>query len=154
MAIPQSIQRFLHDRHIHYSVLHHVPAFTAQHEAAVTHTPGHMWAKTVVCMADGDPVLAVVPADRYVDVAELRLLMHARGVRVLTEREFESLFPDCEPGAMPPLGPLYGQRVFVDRQIASDDEIVFHAGSHTDAIRLKYEDFDRAVHPTVGQIAD
>jgi Ala-tRNA(Pro) deacylase len=51
---------------------------------------------------------------------------------------------------MPPLGPLYGQPVFVDRALAGRDEIVFDAGSHTDAVRLTYDDFARVVRPFEG----
>ena len=73
--------------------------------------------------------------------------------RVLrVNREFERLFPDCELGAMPPLGPLYGQRVFVDRALANAGDIVFEAGSHTEAVRVKFDEFARAVQPTVGDI--
>jgi Ala-tRNA(Pro) deacylase len=150
MPIPRSIERFLGENNVPYTILHHPPAYTAQEEAAVTHVPGRMWAKTVACFADGDPILAVLPADALIDVDRLRAVAAAQGLRFATEREFEPLYPDCETGAMPPLGPLYGQRVFVDRSLTGDEEIVFNAGSHTDAIKLKYDDFERLVHPIVG----
>jgi Ala-tRNA(Pro) deacylase len=85
-----------------------------------------------------------------VDVDKLRDVAQAQEVRLANEREFETLYPDCETGAMPPLGPLYGQRVFVDRALAEDEEIVFNAGSHREAIKVRYDDFSRVVHPTVG----
>jgi Ala-tRNA(Pro) deacylase len=150
MAIPQSIERFLDDQHVPYSVLHHRPAYTAQQEAAVTHVPGRQWAKTVACLADDRPILAVVPASSLVDVDRLREVTGASEIRLASEREFEGMFPDCETGAMPPLGPLYGQPVFVDRSLAAAEEIVFDAGSHSEAIKVRYEDFARVVRPTVG----
>lgn len=150
MPIPRSIEHFLGDQHVPYSVLHHRTAYTSQEEAAITHTPGRQWAKTIACFADDQPVLAVVPASSRVDVDRLRALTGARSVRLATEREFESLYPDCETGAMPPLGPLYGQPVYVDRSLVDAGEIVFNAGSHSDAIKVRYDDFHRVVHPTVG----
>ena len=150
MAIPRSIERFLGEQHVLYSVLHHRTAFTAQEEAAVAHVPGRHWAKCVMCFADGQPILAVVPATARVDVDRLKSVAHAHEIRLASEREFEGLYPDCETGAMPPLGPLYGQPVFVDRALAADDEIVFNAGSHRDAIKVSYGEFSRVVHPTVG----
>jgi Ala-tRNA(Pro) deacylase len=148
--IPASIERYLTTHHVPYTPVRHVRAFTAQEEAAVTHTPGHAWAKTVVCLADEKPVLAVLPADRVVVPARLCELAGARALRIAEEDEFASLYPDCDTGAMPPFGNLFGQRVFVDEALTTDPEIVFNAGTHTDAIRMRYADFERLVTPTVG----
>ncbi|MBI3049165.1 MAG: YbaK/EbsC family protein [Acidobacteria bacterium] len=153
MAIPQSIEHFLGDQHVSYSVLHHPPVYTAQEEAAATHVPGMQWAKTVACIADDRPILAVLPASSMIDLDRLRAAAGARVVRLASEREFEAFYPECETGAMPPLGPLYGQPVFVDRSLAGSNEIVFHAGSHTDAIRVSYDDFTRVVQPRVADFA-
>lgn len=153
MAIPQSIQHFLGNQHVSFSVIHHRPAYTAQEEAATSHVPGRQWAKTVACFADGRPILAVLPAASRIDLERLREVTGAQKVRLANEQEFAGLYPDCETGAMPPLGPLYRQRVYVDRVLAGAREIAFHAGSHTDAIRLSYEDFVRLVQPTVGDFA-
>jgi Ala-tRNA(Pro) deacylase len=149
MSIPASIEHFFRDHDIPYAVLHHPRAYTAQEEAAVTHIPGRMWAKTVTCFADGDPILAVLPADSVIDVNQLRSVTGARALRFANESELEPLYPDCEIGAMPPLGSLYGQRVFVDRGLVADQDVVFNGGSHTDAIKVKYDDFIRLVHPVI-----
>lgn len=149
MPIPRSIEHFLGEQHVTYTVLHHPAAYTSQEEAAVMHVPGGQWAKTVACFADGRPILAVLPANAHVDVERLRRAVGSRELRLASEHEFEPLFPDCETGAMPPLGPLYGQAVFVDQRLADAKEIVFNAGSHSDAIRVSYEEFARVVHPTV-----
>ncbi len=153
MPIPRSIERFLTEQHVAYSVIPHQPAYTAQEEAAVAHVPGGQWAKTVACVVDDRPVLAVVPAASRVDLDRLREITGARDVRLAREPEFEGLYPDCEVGAMPPLGPLYGQPVFVDRALAGAGEIVFEGGSHRDAVRMKYEDFARVARPTEGNLA-
>lgn len=150
MAIPASIEKFLAEHGVAYQVIAHRPAYTAQEEAAVTHIPGREWAKTVVCFADQEPILAVLPAHYNVDFERLRQLAGAQRVRLATEAELAPLYQDCEPGAMPPFGCLYGQRVFVDRTLASDPEIVFNAGTHADAIRMRYEDFAKLTNPTVG----
>ena len=150
MPIPRSIEQFLTDQHVVYSVIPHRPAYTAQEEAAVAHVPGRHWAKTVACLADDRPILAVVPASSLVDLDRLRDVAGARDVRLASEREFQRLYPDCDVGAMPPLGPLYGQPVFLDRTLTGENEIVFEAGSHTDAVKMKYDDFARVVRPTVG----
>jgi Ala-tRNA(Pro) deacylase len=150
MAIPASIERFLSEHHVNYTPVHHPPAFTAQEEAAATHTPGRAWAKTVVCLADNVPILVVLPADRIVDERQLREVATASAVRLATEREFAELYPGAEVGAMPPLGPLYSQRVYVDEALSRQPEIIFHAGTHTDAVRMRYDDFVSLVQPILG----
>lgn len=150
MPIPRSIEKFLGDHQVPYSVLHHRPAYTAQEEASLAHVPGSQWAKTVACFADERPILAVVPAPSLVDLDRLREIAGAREIRLANEREFEGLYPDCETGAMPPLGPLYGQQVFVDQSLAGAGDIVFDAGSHTDAVKVRYDDFVQLVRPTAG----
>ncbi len=150
MAIPIPIREFLHDRHIDFRVLTHPTAFTAQEEAAVTHVPGLQWAKTVVCFADDEPILAVLPAHYSIDLERLRAAVGCTQLRLAREAEMVNLYPGCEAGAMPPLGPLYGQRMFIDESLAQDVEVVFNAGTHVDAVRMRY---DALVAMTAGVVA-
>jgi Ala-tRNA(Pro) deacylase len=153
MAIVPSIAQFLTSQGIPFDTIPHPLAFTAQEDAEVTHIPGAEWAKTVVCIADGEPIQAVLPAHLAIDVDRLRALTGSRTVRLAEESEFEKLYPGCDRGAMPPLGPLYGQRVFVDAMLANDEQITFNAGTHTDAVRMRYADFASVAHPVVGDFA-
>lgn len=151
--IPASISEYLDRNGARYSVMSHPTAYTAQEEAAAAHVPGNEWAKAVVCFADEQPILAVLPAPFAVDLNRLQRTLHAHSIRLAKEPEFAPLYPDCEVGAMPPLGPLYGQRVILDERLTSGAEIVFSAGSHHDAIRMSYPEFDRLAHPTVATFA-
>lgn len=150
MAIPASIANFLRSRGVAYKTLEHPAAFTAQEEAAVTHVKGREWAKTVVCFAGSEPIMVVLPAHYSIDFGRLGALAGAP-VRLATEQELAPLYPDCEVGAMPPFGPLFGQRVFVEKALSEDTEIVFNGGTHTDAIRMAYDEFVKLVQPTVGE---
>ncbi|HSC25747.1 MAG TPA: YbaK/EbsC family protein [Vicinamibacterales bacterium] len=149
MAIPASISSYLERNGIGYSVIEHPIAYTAQEEAAVTHVPGREWAKAVVCMVDDQPTLAVVPADFHVDLDRLAEVLRADSVRLATEVELQTFYTDCEVGAMPPFGPLYRQPVVVETSLTADPEIVFNGGSHREAIRMKYRDFEALVKPVV-----
>ena len=149
-----SIHEFLREAHVAYAIVPHRPAYTAQEEAAVMHVPGRDWAKVVICFVDGAPVQAVVPAPMTVNLDRLLDLARASEIRVAREDELQRLFPDCEPGAMPAFGPLYGQPVFVDVALAEEPEIVFNAGTHTEAISLHWADFAASVRPIVGKFAD
>jgi Ala-tRNA(Pro) deacylase len=149
--ISASINEFLKSHRVPFTTMTHRTTFTAQEGAAVTHVPGREWAKTVVCIADGQPLLAVLPAHFSVDVERLRALVGAVALRLANESELTPLYPDCELGAMPPFGPLYGQRVFADKSLTEDPDIVFNAGTHTDAIRMAFGDFVKLVNPVIGE---
>ncbi len=153
MAIPASISEFLDGHQARYSVVPHPIAYTAQQEAAAADVSGRSWAKVVVCLADDRPMLAVLPAPLKVDVARLKDVTHASDLRLAHENEFKGLYADCEIGAMPPFGPLYRQDVVVDETLATDRDIVFDGGSHHEAIRMAYAEFERLVRPTVAAFA-
>ena len=147
---PRSLDLFLKEARVPYTTFRHAPAFTAQEEAAASHVPGRCWAKIVVCIADDVPILAVLPAHLMVDLEALRALADASTIRLAGEPEFVDFYPDCEPGAMPPFGELYLQRVFVERTLVGEAEMVFNAGTHVDAIRMHYADFADITRPIVG----
>lgn len=148
-----SIHEFLREAHATYTVVPHKPAYTAQEEAAAAHVPGRDWAKVVICIVDGRPIQAVLPAPLNVNLDQLLELTGGSVIRLAREEELRALFPDCEAGAMPPFGPLYGQRVFVDVALASEPAIVFNAGTHTQAIRMRWADFAASTKPIVGRFA-
>jgi Ala-tRNA(Pro) deacylase len=151
---PRSLDQFLREARVPYTTFTHPEAFTAQVEAAVSHVPGRSWAKVVICLADDELIVAVVPASSLVDLEQLRVLAGARELRLADEHEFRTVFPDCEVGAMPPFGfgSRFRHRVFVDCSLVGEPEMVFNAGTHTDAIRMHYRDFAHLVQPLVGCI--
>jgi Ala-tRNA(Pro) deacylase len=154
MPATASIHQFLHAAHVPYSVRPHKPAYTAQEEAAAARVRSRDWAKVVVCVIDGKPVQAVVPAMMMVDLGRLAGLAGGREIRLASEQEIGRLFRDCEVGAMPPFGPLYGQQVYVDATLAAEAEIAFNAGNHLDAIAMRWDDFARTVRPIIGFFAE
>ena len=145
----QKLKEYLDSEGVRYMVITHSPAFTAQEIAAAAHVRGEEMAKTVIVKVDGKLAMVVLPAAQKVDVALLRDRAGARKVEIATESDFSSTFPECELGAMPPFGNLYGIDVYVASRLAEDDEIVFNAGSHIELIRLPYADFERLVKPKV-----
>jgi Ala-tRNA(Pro) deacylase len=115
--------------------------------------PGRSWAKTVACIADGRAVLAVLPACYSVDLPRLRATIGAKDVRLAAESEMARLYPGCEVGAVPPIGGLFHQHVFVDEHLAKQPVIVFNGGSHTDAVRMRFGDFAAVARATFGDFA-
>ncbi|HET7038690.1 MAG TPA: YbaK/EbsC family protein, partial [Gemmatimonadales bacterium] len=109
--------------------------------------------KTVMVKVNGDMAMAVLPAPLQVDLRHLRELIDAERVELASEAEFKALFPECEPGAMPPFGSLYGMETYVAGRLAEDEYIAFNAGTHTELIRMRYRDFERLVDPRVLEFA-
>lgn len=132
-----------------YHVISHPPAFSAQKIAAAAHVRGREMAKIVMVKIDGKLAMAVLPADRALDLAHVQAATDSDVVELATESEFRDRFPDCEGGAMPPFGNLYGLPVFVADVFARLEHIAFNAGNHREIIRLGYRDFVRLVQPRV-----
>jgi Ala-tRNA(Pro) deacylase len=149
----QKLRQFLDETLVKYIVITHSKAYTSQGVAASAHISGNELAKTVMLKKDGELCMAVLPASRQVNLAAFAKLANSEDVSLASERDFKDRFPDCEIGAMPPFGNLYGLHVYVDTSLARDKEIAFNAGSHFELVKLAYSDFERLVKPTLVDFA-
>lgn len=147
------LREFLDTNNIKYLVISHSLAYTAQGIAALTHIPGKELAKTVMVLIDGRLSMTVVPASARVDLFKLKKYLSADTVELADENEFRGQFPDCETGAMPPFGNLYGMDVFADQSLTQDKEIAFNAGTHRELVRMSFDDFRMLVRPVLLPLA-
>jgi Ala-tRNA(Pro) deacylase len=97
--------------------------------------------------------MAVLPADCLLDLEELAERLNLRHVRLATEVEVANLFPECEVGAMPPLGRLFGLPVYIDSRLAEEEYITFNGGTHRDAIQIRFSDLLRLTDPKITRFA-
>lgn len=151
MKIPSTLLHLLKENTIDYEVLPHVKTFSARTAAIAEHIPPNHQAKVVMVKCGEQPLMVVLPASRRLDLNRLQSVT-GQPAALENEREFESLFPDCAVGAMPPFGRLYGVPTYVDKHLAEQDYIVFEAGTHTDAIKLRYRDYERVANPQVADL--
>jgi Ala-tRNA(Pro) deacylase len=145
----KKLKEFLDSHNVKYLTITHSTAYTAQEIASLVHIKGREMAKTVIVRVDGELAMAVLPASVHVDLSGLKAAAGAKSVAVAAESDFRGKFAECETGAMPPFGNLYGMPVFVEESLTRDKEIAFSAGTHNELIRLAYEDFARLVQPKV-----
>lgn len=145
----QRLIDYLDQNHIRYTTLKHSLAYTAQEIAAVSHIPGKNLAKTVMIIVKGKLAMAVLPASFKIDFDQLKQILGTDTVRLANEKEFLNLFPDCEIGAMPPFGNLYGLDVYVAQSLSEDEEIAFNSCTHSELIRMKFKDFKKLVKPKI-----
>lgn len=141
------LKDFLDDQHVKYVTIQHSMAYTAQEIAAKAHIPGKELAKTVIVKIDGKNAMAVLPASYRINLGRLKQVCKASQVELASEEDFRDLFPGCETGAMPPFGNLYNMDVYVENSLVDEEDIAFNAGSHTELIKLSYQDFEKLVHP-------
>jgi Ala-tRNA(Pro) deacylase len=141
------LESLLVEHRVPFEVIDHRRAYTASRTAQAAHIPGRHLAKTVVVLADECPALVVVSAAQRVDLAKVRQALGAAEVRLAREEEFAGLFPQCEPGAIPPFGVLFDMPVVVDEAIAADKWIAFSAGTHRELLRVNVPDFERIACP-------
>jgi Ala-tRNA(Pro) deacylase len=145
----RKLKQFLDREETKYVSIVHSPAYTAQEVAESAHVAGRQLAKTVIVQLDGRMAMAVLPANRKIVLQDLREVTGSDEVKFASEEQFQEQFPDCETGAMPPFGNLYGMDVYLAESLTDNEEIAFNAGSHTEIIKLAYKDFEKLVRPKV-----
>jgi len=141
------LQQYLDQQGVKYKLIIHSPAFTAQEVAEVAHVPGRLMAKTVIMTLDGTMAMIVVPAPKMIHPDSLGEALGAKEVTFLHESNFRDKFPDCDVGALPPFGNLYDMPVYIDTELAQQEEIVFSAGSYRELFTLPMQDYMRLVQP-------
>ena len=145
----KKLKEYLDKEKIKYVSIMHSTAYTAQEVAASAHITGKELAKTVIVELDGKMAMAVLPANRKIVLQDLREVTGSDQVKFASEEQFKEKFPECETGAMPPFGNLYDMDVYVAEALTMNEDIAFNAGSHTEVIKMRFEDFERLVRPRV-----
>lgn len=154
MATPSWIRKMLELRGIEFEELHHPDVYTAQEVAQREHISGHRVAKVVVVMVDGRPVELILPASRHVDLKRVGQVLNSHNVRLASEEEMEKFFTDCDLGAVPALRHWQNVDVLMDRALNVEGDILFQAGTHADAVRLRFPDWYEMVKPQVATFSE
>jgi len=152
MPILRKLKELFDEAKVSYEVYNHPLAYTAQEIAARQHFSGKEMAKVVMIEVDDRLIMGVIPGSQKINLNTVKASLGAKQARLATEDEFISRFPECEVGAMPPFGHLFGLPVFVDPALEKDDVIYFNAGNHVQTVRLSYKDFARLVKPQIARL--
>ncbi|KTC79806.1 aminoacyl-tRNA deacylase [Legionella cherrii] len=142
-----SLRKYMKDHDIAYKTINHPRAYTASQCAQGAHIKGDYFAKSVIVKLDGKFVLIAIPANVRLDLEQLKNETHAKQVEIAKEFEFQDKFADCEVGALPIFGELYGMDVYLADSLAHKEWLVFNAGNHTQLLKIKCNDFLNLVHP-------
>jgi Ala-tRNA(Pro) deacylase len=153
MPLLEKLSAFLRAHQAAYTHSIHPAAFTAREVASAEHLPAREVAKTVVVDTGGSYAMLVIPANKLIDFQEVRQEPGFTHLRMVTEYELGKLFPDCELGAMPPIGALYGLPVYLDASLAEERLIAFNAGTHRDVIHMLTAEYRRLAEPKILALA-
>lgn len=154
MALCERLKQLLAKEKVHYELLSHTQVFTAQEVAATSHVTGWHLAKVVVVRDEvGSSYMVAIPAPSFLDLTAVQRAVGVAKLRLAKEEDFRTLFPDCETGAMPPFGNLYGIPVYLDVELTRSKEFLFQAGNHKEVVRMSYADYARLAQPVVGEFA-
>lgn len=149
----KKLKEYLENHHVKYMCINHSPGYTSQEVAASAHISGKQLAKIVMIKLNGKLAMFVLPASDHVNFSVLK---EATGgsADLANESDFKNKFPECEVGAMPPFGNLYDMPVLISNHLKNNEQIVFNAGSHSELMKLAYQDFERLVKPQVVNVPD
>ena len=107
MAVAANLRNFLDSHGVCFGFVCHSQTSEMARAAHAAHISGNNVAKGVMVKSGGHYVLAVVPASRKLDMDSLSQFLGSK-VTLASEDEAATRFPDCEFGAIPPLGEAYG----------------------------------------------
>lgn len=145
-------ESYLQEHGVGYEKHTHSVTYTAQGLANAEHVSGYMVAKPVVVRGTAGFTMCALAAPERLDLDRVAEVLREPEVRLATEAEMAALFPDCELGAEPPVGLLYGLNTIMDSRLMDDDYLVMQAGRHTEAVRMRRDDYERLCSPVVAHI--
>jgi Ala-tRNA(Pro) deacylase len=154
MSVSAKLREYLETSGVAFEHHVHPTAYTAQEIAESMHVPGKEMAKAAVIKADGALLVAVMPANQKVSLEHLKFVTRAENIRLADEKEFRDAFPSCEAGAVPPFGNLFGLATYCDTSLEQNESLEFNAGSHSDTIRMAFDDFKKLARPTMIDLVD
>jgi Ala-tRNA(Pro) deacylase len=141
MSIPTRLSDYLDQRSVRYEVCTHGHSRTSAETSRRAHIPSGQLAKSVIVEDDAGCVMAVVPANRNVLIGRLARVLERRHLRLADEARIAALFADCDRGAVPALGMVWGVEMVVDDELLTRPVVYIEAGDHERLLRLSHDQF-------------
>lgn len=148
-SIFDRLRALLDQNHVHYDVLRHAPVYTSEEAAQVRGTTLASGAKALICKADREFVLIVLPADCRLASKQVRKIRSLKSLRFASRDEVYRL-TGLTPGAIPPFGSLFDMATWCDRRLGEQTAINFNAGDHEISIQMTFTDYERVERPLFG----
>ncbi|SDK78434.1 aminoacyl-tRNA deacylase [Microbulbifer yueqingensis] len=143
MTMASTVSQFLDDHSVSYRVIPHAHSATSRESAHAANVREDRVAKAILLRDSEGPVLAVIPASSSLDLRAVHDETGRNQLEMVPESELGRTFPDCELGALPPVGPAYGLTTLVDSSLGRCDTVYFESGDHEELVAMDGRDFDR-----------
>lgn len=151
----QPLLDWLAGQHVEYEIHRHDLTFTARATAKAEGVDPRTFAKVVgVASLDGHRGFVVLDATDHLDLGKASRVLGIGKVRLLSEADLVALAPDCEAGAIPAVGDLFGLTTYADYAVRDEPEISFNAGSHRVSVRVERASWERASHVVYADLAE
>ena len=141
MSIPTRLSDYLDQRSVQYEVCTHSHSHTSAETSRLAHIPSSQLAKSVIVEDDAGCVMAVVPANRNVLIGRLSRVLERQHLRLADEARIAALFVDCDRGAVPALGMVWGVETVLDDELLTRPVVYVEAGDHERLLRLSHDQF-------------
>jgi Ala-tRNA(Pro) deacylase len=142
----KSLLRWLDDKRVDYEIHEHPRSLTALATARAEGVDPKTFGKVIWVRTDeGKDALVVIDAEDHLDLRKAREVLKSSKVTLVEEEEIEALAPECDAGAMPAVGDLFGVPTYADTAIANQPELSFNGGSHSHAVRVDRAAWEHAL---------
>ncbi|OUR96285.1 hypothetical protein A9Q84_07970 [Halobacteriovorax marinus] len=153
MSVPNKIKSYLEDSKYHFQVIEHSPTERSLENLSTAKCPPTQLAKVLVFEINKRKSFVILPSDELVHLGTLKDELETGQVKMLRESDLEEYFNDCEVGATPPFGGLYNMPIYLSSHFQKDQEMYFNGGTHTDLVRMPYQEFLIVEHPTIANFS-
>lgn len=143
------IKKYLDDNNVKYSSILHPETMTAMENSFASCVHPQNIAKVVIIKAPEKLFMVVLGANHHIDLQLLSKSLNKSPLAIAKESEFQEIFPDCEVGAMPPFGNIYGLEVLMSDDLLNDENIVFNAGNHHELVEISIKDYQDLIQPKI-----
>ena len=141
MSLCKTVQNLLEQHHISMELVPHPRTYSAHDTAQAAHVREDHIAKAVIVTDTQGAVMVIIPGNHWLKLKALQQ-ESGRDFQLADEKDIETLFSDCQPGAIPPLGPAYDIETYLDEQLTSLANVYFEAGDHEHLVHISGEDFN------------
>ncbi len=147
------LETLLRQERVPYEKRVHYTTYTSQELAESEHVPGRFVAKPVVVKGRKGFAMCVLAACDRLDLSRAARALDEQHVELVSEEELRAICPDCEVGAEPPVGRLFNLPTVMDERLAEDEFLLMQSGLHTEAVKMRRDDWQRLCKPIVARIS-
>ncbi len=154
LSVYDTIKSLLEGYGIAFRTVHHAPTRSSEESANVRGIDVALGGKAILMKVGDEFKLFVISAAKRIDSAKIKSRFSVKKIRFATAEELQQL-TGLVPGSVPPFGkPILPFELYVDVSIQQNQEIAFNAGSLTDSIIMRTDDYFKVAEAEVFEFGE